>query len=165
MEPLAQSLAHLDSSEKDVQHDSGLFSAESVLNILRMILAGAPSVEVLTIIAQLAESRGDGTLCTMWLPDDDGKQLYCAAAPSLPGFIGDVGSMLIGPKGGSCGTAVYRNLLDTGRLHPASPHGDGIEQLFGDCWEWTASPYTGIRDTSHSQVLWVNTTANLCLGR
>ena len=35
------------------------------------------------------------------------------------------------------------NLLDTGRLHPAKAHGAGVEQLFGDCWEWTASPYTG----------------------
>lgn len=35
------------------------------------------------------------------------------------------------------------NLLETGRLHPATANGDEIEQLFGDCWEWTASPYTG----------------------
>jgi ergothioneine biosynthesis protein EgtB len=36
------------------------------------------------------------------------------------------------------------NLLDTGRLHPAAANGVGrIEQLFGDCWEWTASAYTG----------------------
>jgi ergothioneine biosynthesis protein EgtB len=35
------------------------------------------------------------------------------------------------------------NLLDTGRLHPAKARGAGIVQLFGDCWEWTASPYTG----------------------
>ena len=34
------------------------------------------------------------------------------------------------------------NLLDTGRLHPAMANGAGMEQLFGDCWEWTASPYT-----------------------
>ena len=64
--------------------------------------------DVLTIIARLVESRGDGTLCTIWLPHADGKQLYCAAAPSLPGFISGAGSMTIGPKGGSCGTAVYR---------------------------------------------------------
>ncbi len=73
-----------------------------------MILAGAPLAEVLTIIARLVESRGDGTLCTIWLPDNDGSRLHCAAAPSLTGFIAHVGSMLIGPKGGSCGTAVYR---------------------------------------------------------
>jgi ergothioneine biosynthesis protein EgtB len=35
------------------------------------------------------------------------------------------------------------NFLDTGRLHPAAATGEGVDQLFGDCWEWTASPYTG----------------------
>ncbi len=35
------------------------------------------------------------------------------------------------------------NLLDTGRLHPTAARGVGVEQLFGDCWEWTASAYTG----------------------
>ena len=35
------------------------------------------------------------------------------------------------------------NLLDTGRMHPATANGDGVDQLFGDCWEWTASSYTG----------------------
>jgi len=35
------------------------------------------------------------------------------------------------------------NLLDSRRLHPTRTSGDGVEQLFGDCWEWTASAYTG----------------------
>jgi ergothioneine biosynthesis protein EgtB len=39
------------------------------------------------------------------------------------------------------GHAIRGNLLDTGRLHPAAASRDG--QFFGDCWEWTASPYTG----------------------
>jgi formate hydrogenlyase transcriptional activator len=104
MERTAQ---HISSSEP-VQDEAGLFSSESVLDILRLILAGSPLPEVLTIIARLVESRGDGTLCTIWLPTDDGKEIYCAAAPSLPGFETGVGSMLIGPKGGSCGTAMYR---------------------------------------------------------
>jgi formylglycine-generating enzyme required for sulfatase activity len=34
------------------------------------------------------------------------------------------------------------NFLDTGRLHTGASKGAGIEQLFGDCWEWTASAYT-----------------------
>jgi len=87
---------------------SDQFSSEAVLSILRLIFAGAPLAEVLAIIAQLVESRGDGTLCTIWLPSNDGRQLYCAAAPSLPGFKEGAGSMVIGPQGGSCGTAIYR---------------------------------------------------------
>lgn len=88
--------------------ESGFFSGDSVLNILKLILAGSELSEVLTVIARLVESRGDGTLCTIWLPDADGKNLYCAAAPSLPGFAANVGPMSVGPKGASCGTAVYR---------------------------------------------------------
>jgi ergothioneine biosynthesis protein EgtB len=34
------------------------------------------------------------------------------------------------------------NLPDTGRLHPVPVKGDGVRQLFGECWEWTGSPYT-----------------------
>lgn len=37
----------------------------------------------------------------------------------------------------------HGNLLDTGRLHPAISGGEGVDQLFGDCWEWTASHYVG----------------------
>src|SRR5262245_16105774 len=80
----------------------------SVLEILKLIFAGSPLSEVLTIIARLVESQGDGVLCTIWLPDEDGKHLSCAAAPSLPGFGAHVGRMAVSPKGGSCGTAVYR---------------------------------------------------------
>ena len=40
-------------------------------------------------------------------------------------------------------TTVQGNLLDTGRLHPAAARGASIKQLFGDCWEWTASAYAG----------------------
>src|SRR5215469_18745450 len=90
------------------RNDSALFSSESVLNILKLIISGSPLPEVLAIIAQLVESQGEGTLCTLWLPDDDASQLRCAAAPSLPGFSAHVGPTLVGPKGASCGTAVYR---------------------------------------------------------
>ena len=108
MKSATQSLT-LDLPElEQAQNESGFFSSESVLNILKLILAGSELSEVLTIIAQLAESQGNGTLCTIWLPDADGKQVYCAAAPSLPGFAVDAGRMSIGPKGASCGTAIYR---------------------------------------------------------
>ena len=108
MELTEQSFAQQISSSDRTKDEAGLFSSEAVLNILKLILAGSPLQEVLAIIARLVEVRGDGTLCTVWLPEGDGKQIYCAVAPSIPGFKGGVGSMLIGPKGGSCGTAIYR---------------------------------------------------------
>ncbi len=79
-----------------------------MLEILKLILAGSELSEVLTIIARLVESQGNGTLCTIWLPDAEGKQLYCAVAPSLPEFAARMGRTTIGPKGASCGTAVHR---------------------------------------------------------
>jgi len=34
------------------------------------------------------------------------------------------------------------NFADDGRLHPrVAPQGDGLAQIFGDVWEWTASAY------------------------
>ena len=90
------------------QNESGFFSSGSVLGILKLILAGSELSEVLAIIARLVESQGSGMLCTIWLPDADGEYLHCAAAPSLPGFAANVGRMAVGPKGASCGTAVYR---------------------------------------------------------
>jgi ergothioneine biosynthesis protein EgtB len=35
------------------------------------------------------------------------------------------------------------NLLESGRLHPSVARGAGVQQLFGDCWEWTSSAYIG----------------------
>ena len=68
MESTTQSPAKPVLSTQDAQNASNLFSSEAVLSILRLILAGAPLAEVLTIIARLVESRDDGTLCTIWLP-------------------------------------------------------------------------------------------------
>ena len=96
------------STVQEAQSKSSFFSGESVLDILKLIFAGAPLGEVLTIIAQLVEFQGDGLFCTIWLPDGDGTHLRCAAAPGLSGFSARVGPMIVGPKGGSCGTALYR---------------------------------------------------------
>lgn len=36
------------------------------------------------------------------------------------------------------------NLLESGNLHPiAAQDGDGLQQMFGDAWEWMASAYLG----------------------
>ncbi len=40
--------------------------------------------------------------------------------------------------------ATQANLLETAGLHPTpAPSLSGLQQMFGDAWEWTASPYTG----------------------
>ncbi|MFZ0922444.1 MAG: GAF domain-containing protein, partial [Candidatus Acidiferrales bacterium] len=108
MERAIRSPEEVLSRSEPAEAGSGLFSTESVLNLQKLIFAGSPLSEVLTTIAQLVESQAEGMSCTIWLPDEDGKELYCAAAPSLPGFIDQAGTMVVGPKGGSCGTAIYR---------------------------------------------------------
>jgi formate hydrogenlyase transcriptional activator len=108
MERAIQSSAEVLSLRASGKGKSGLFSTESVLNLQKLIFAGSPLSEILKNIAHLVESQAEGMFCTIWLPDEDGKELYCAAAPSLPGFSAQVGTMAVGPKGGSCGTAVYR---------------------------------------------------------
>jgi ergothioneine biosynthesis protein EgtB len=41
-------------------------------------------------------------------------------------------------------TAVSGNLLESQALHPQPAHAaSGPQQIFGDVWEWTQSPYTG----------------------
>jgi formate hydrogenlyase transcriptional activator len=108
MEKAVQSPAEVLSRGGPAEGQLGPFSIESVLKLQKLIFAGVPLSEVLTNIAQLVESQSEGMSCTIWLPDEDGKELRCAAAPSLPDFGAHVGTMTVGPKGGSCGTAVYR---------------------------------------------------------
>src|ERR1700734_1390975 len=101
MERAIQFPARVLSRETAPEQELGLFSTESVLSLQRLIFAGSPLSDVLANIAQLVESQAEGMSCTIWLPDEDGKELHCAAAPGLPGFMANVGAMAVGPKGGS----------------------------------------------------------------
>jgi len=40
------------------------------------------------------------------------------------------------------GLAIEGNFADNARLHPAATTRAGLEQMFGDVWEWTSSPYS-----------------------
>lgn len=40
------------------------------------------------------------------------------------------------------GQPIRGNFRDSARLHPQPAQGTGLEQLYGDLWEWTASPYS-----------------------
>ena len=108
MERAVEAPAQVLSRVDPARNDAGLLSSEAVLNILKLIVARSPLPEVLEIIARLVESQVEDLFCTIWLPDEDGKYLYCAAAPSLPGFSAHVGRTAVCPKGASCGTAVHR---------------------------------------------------------
>ena len=49
-----------------------------------------------------------------------------------------------GPAEATSAAATRANLLETGSLHPAPAHAlPGLQQAFGDTWEWTSSGYTG----------------------
>jgi ergothioneine biosynthesis protein EgtB len=41
----------------------------------------------------------------------------------------------------SVDAAPESNMLEDGHLHPVPANGDGLVQMIGDVWEWTASPY------------------------
>jgi ergothioneine biosynthesis protein EgtB len=43
----------------------------------------------------------------------------------------------------AAGRPITGNLVEDGRFHPTvAPSTDGLRQMYGDVWEWTASPYT-----------------------
>src|SRR5580698_7555826 len=108
MEQAIQPPARVQATVEPAQNQMGLFSGESVLNILKLIFAGAPLPEVLTIIARLIEAQGEGMLCAIWLLEKDGRHFICAAAPSLPAeYVAGALALTVGPKCASCGTAVY----------------------------------------------------------
>ena len=83
MERAKGSLLKLVSRAERAQDEPGFFSSESVLEVLKLILAGSPLSEVLAVIAELVESQGGGMLCTTWPPDGDESTSW-AAAPSSP---------------------------------------------------------------------------------
>src|SRR5437899_1969548 len=83
-------------------------SSEAVLDALKMILIGAPLNDVLTSIALLIEAHTPGVLCSVFLLDEDGVRLRCAAAPNLSDeYRIATDGVSIGPHVGSCGAAAY----------------------------------------------------------
>jgi formate hydrogenlyase transcriptional activator len=87
---------------------SQTLSRESILDSLKLILAGAPLGEVLTTIARLIEGQSPGTLCSIFLLEEEGFHLRYAAAPNLPeAYRAATDGMVIGPNVGSCGRAAF----------------------------------------------------------
>src|SRR3954470_4932977 len=82
---------------------------EAHLRLTEMVAKGAPLANVLDEALRFCESRSPEMLCSILLLDPDGKTLRHGAAPSLPaGYVGLIDGQAIGPRAGSCGTAIYR---------------------------------------------------------
>src|SRR5579863_2568261 len=77
--------------------------------IFEMIARDAPLEETLTKLVLVVEAQFAGLLCSVLLLDEDGQHLRHGAAPSLPqAYTEAINGLVIGPKAGSCGTAMYR---------------------------------------------------------
>jgi len=77
--------------------------------VLEMIAADAPLPDVLTSLVLLMEGQAEGLRCSILLLNRDGKHVRHGAAPNLPEtYVKAVNGAPIGPRNGSCGTAMYR---------------------------------------------------------
>lgn len=77
--------------------------------VLKMIAADAPLSEILNSLVLLIEAQSPGMLCSVLLLSPDGNHILHGAAPSLaPHYVKAIDGSPIGPKHGSCGTAMYR---------------------------------------------------------
>ncbi len=77
-------------------------------HVLEMIAASAPLEDVLTSLVILMEGQAEGLRCSILLLSNDGKHVRHGAAPNLPEvYVKAVNGAAIGPRNGSCGTAMY----------------------------------------------------------
>jgi PAS domain S-box-containing protein len=77
--------------------------------ILEMIARDARVEEILESLVRVVEAQFAGLLCSVLLLDEDGQHMRHGAAPSLPEpYTKAIDGLCIGPKAGSCGTAMYR---------------------------------------------------------
>lgn len=83
-----------------------------------------------------------GTLCRSQSPQ---PELLTYPASAAPAGAGPAGSTWTGSAPQSSTVAAARaNLLETGNLHPTRASAlAGLQQIYGDVWEWTSSAYTG----------------------
>ena len=76
---------------------------------LEMLADGEPLADILAVIVRAIEDASVDTLASILLVDDTGTRVEHGAAPSLPvAFSAGVHGQLIGPRAGSCGTAMFR---------------------------------------------------------
>jgi PAS domain S-box-containing protein len=81
---------------------------EGQSQVLEMIAADKPLGAVLESLVLLMEGQAEGLRCSILLLGRDGKHVQHGAAPHLPEtYVKAVNGAPIGPRNGSCGTAMY----------------------------------------------------------
>src|SRR5215216_2286419 len=96
------------SSDPAVQEKEAAFE-EGQKRILQMIEGNVPLAEILKSLVLLIEAQTPEMLCSILLLSADGNHIVHGAAPNLPEqYVQAVNGAPIGPKHGSCGTAMYR---------------------------------------------------------
>src|SRR5467141_608335 len=117
--------------------------------ILEMIARDAPLEETLENLVRVVEAQFAGLLCSVLLLDDDGQHVRHGAAPSLPkAYTKAIDGLCIGPKAGSCGTAMYRRELvvvtDILRDPLWEPYRTVVEPYgFRACWSTPILAHSG----------------------
>ena len=90
------------------QNDEERFREEQE-RIEEMINANTPLSEILSRLVLMIESQSPEMLGSILLLSDDGNHIKHAVAPSLPeSYVKVIDGSPIGPKHGSCGTAMFR---------------------------------------------------------
>jgi GAF domain-containing protein len=90
------------------RRDNEKFKAEQK-RIEDMISADVPLGEILSNLVLMIEAQSPEMLCSILLISDDGNHVRHAFAPSLPeSYVKVIDGKPIGPKHGSCGTAMFR---------------------------------------------------------
>lgn len=77
--------------------------------ITEMIDSEVPLSKILSELVLMIERQSPDMLCSILLLSDDGNHVKHAVAPSLPeNYVKVIDGSPIGPKRGSCGTAMWR---------------------------------------------------------
>jgi signal transduction histidine kinase len=95
------------------------------------------------------ESQFVSLVCSVLLLDEDGQHVRHGAAPSLPkDYIAAIDGLCIGPRAGSCGTAMYRRepVIVTDILNDPlwEPYRELVEPFgFRACWSTPILSHSG----------------------
>lgn len=97
--------------------------------ILESIARGEELAAVMTALCERVEALAPGVICSVVAIDDEFR-LRPLAAPSLPRSYGEaVNGTPIGPRVGSCGTAIYRKSPVEVTDIASDPHWEGYREL------------------------------------